>query len=163
MSPHRVGLGVVLAADGLGQRLARSGIGDLDDLLQVFAAGVEPSTFQHRGHRQRRGRRIVDRAPTAAIAVPSTVRADGVHDVEVDQFDRVGGQRLGQHVTKCPVFVVAQPAARPLCVDDDRDGRVGSRRRGDVGEVADVVDKLRGKVHAHNATQLPTVDGDQNE
>ena len=84
--------------------------------------------------------------------------------MEVDQFDRVDRPETADSTSRSARYSSLhnrQPA--PSASTTTAIGRVGSRRRGDVGEVADVVDKLRGKVNAHNATQLPTVDGDQNE
>ena len=77
--------------------------------------------------------------------MPPPVAADRVDDVEVEQVDLLVGKAIVQGLLKIAVFVVAQPAAGALGVDDDRDRRIRPRCRGDLGEMSDRVRAVRAK------------------
>ena len=69
--------------------------------------------------------------------MPATARGDPVDDVDVEQLDPVLRQAVSQCLGQLAVFVVAQPAARAIGVDHDRDRGVRAGRRGHLGDVAD--------------------------
>ena len=98
-----------------------------DDLLKLLAAGVEPSTVQHRRHRQRRRRRVVDDVPSAAVqAVPAPARGRPCRRRGSRAArSRAAASAVASACGKIAVFVIAQPAAGALGVDHDRDRGVG--------------------------------------
>ena len=144
---------------------APGGIDDFDHLLQLGASGVQPAPVQHRGHGQRRRRRVLHSARVAAAvgAMPPPAGGDPVDDVRREQFDPAAGQRRRQAFGQLAVFVVAHPASRAVLVDQHRDRRIGFRRRGHVGDVRERVQQFLRKVNAHNASHFAAVDGDEHE
>lgn len=95
--------------------------------------------------------------------MPSAARGHPVHHVRGRQLHSVRGQGFGDQCRQHRVIIVALRAVCTVLVDDDRDRRTGSAGRGHLGEVIDAIGQRERKINAHNASQLATVDGDQDQ
>ena len=99
--------------------------------------------------------------------MPAAAGRHAVDHVHREQLDTVIGQRLAEFVAHIAVQVRAHRAVDALFIDDHRDGRVGVRRGGHVGQMSEGVgqraEESFGQVHAQDRTHLTADDGDEHQ